>query len=95
MNTKKLEQRPIIIPKITIIIPSREIILKTRAFEYPMALKIAKSRSLFSKLLASPVNILNTAISMIIIDNSLKLLEPNPNIADSLVISKAGLAACN
>ena len=29
MNTKKLEQSPIIIPKITIIIPSREIILKT------------------------------------------------------------------
>ena len=55
-----------------------------------MVLKIAKSRSLFSKLLASPVNILNTAISIIIIDNSLKLLEPNPNIADSLVISKAG-----
>mgnify|MGYP007000112419 len=39
LNTKKLEQRPIIIPKITIIIPSREIILKTRVFEYPMALK--------------------------------------------------------
>ena len=90
-----LDKIPIINPKLTITIPSSDIILKILDFVYPRALKIAKSLKRFSKLLASPEKILKTEIAIKIIDNILKLWEPNPNIEESRVISKAGFAACN
>ena len=64
LNPRIPNNVPIIIPAVTIKKHSREIILKTRFFEYPIALNTAKSASLFSRLLAKPEKIVNMAIKI-------------------------------
>ena len=88
-----LDKIPIINPKLTTNNSLSEYYFKNLDFVYPRALKIAKSLKRFSKLLASPEKILKTEIAIKIIDNILKLWEPNPNIEESRVISKAEFAA--
>tara|TARA_B100000989_G_scaffold49202_1_gene32284 strand:+ start:1243 stop:1560 length:318 start_codon:yes stop_codon:yes gene_type:complete len=62
LNPRTPNNVPIIIPVETIKKHSREIILKIRFFEYPIALNTAKSDSLFSRLLAKPEKIVSMAI---------------------------------
>ena len=69
-NPNKPKNIPKKRPHVTIIIPSRIIILKILFFVYPIALKIAKSPIRLSKLLARPEKMLKAEITIKIKESS-------------------------